>query len=102
MTLTDILGNDDAAFMSNSRRNCRPPTGATPQQIRFIADQWFPGDGGERVAQTLCHGCPVIAECRAWAIPQVELSGVWGGTTTAMRIKARRNAKDRQRRGSAA
>lgn len=88
MNIADILGHDDAEFMSHEDRNCRPPSDKA-LDIQLFADMWFPSEGGERMAQKLCRGCPVRAKCAAWAIPQADLVGVFGGTTTATRARAR-------------
>lgn len=80
-------------WMTHPDRNCRPPAGATPQQIQFGADLYFPVEGREREAMKLCRGCPVRAACAEWAIEQPGLVGVWGGTTTATRARARMAAK---------
>ncbi|WP_059020615.1 WhiB family transcriptional regulator [Mycobacterium sp. M26] len=39
----------------------------------------------ERAAKTLCHGCPVIAECRRHALNAGEPYGIWGGLSAAER-----------------
>jgi WhiB family redox-sensing transcriptional regulator len=33
----------------------------------------------EAAAKALCRECPVLLECRAYALTHVELYGVWGG-----------------------
>lgn len=70
------------------KRNCRPPSDK-PLDIQLFADMWHPVDAREDEARKLCRGCVVRAECAAWAIPQPDLVGIFGGTTTAMRAKAR-------------
>lgn len=87
-TLTERLGLDTADWMSHPGRNCAPQFD-TPRDIQHHADLWFPSEGGERMAQKLCRGCPVKALCAAWATPQTDLVGVFGGTTTASRARAR-------------
>lgn len=68
------------------------------------ADLWFPtGDATEEArqqaeeAKTVCRGCPVRAECAAYAQADPSLSGVWGGTTKQERaaIRRRRNRPPR-------
>ena len=41
----------------------------------------------ERIARAkqVCHGCPVLAQCRAHALTAEELYGVWGGLSEADR-----------------
>lgn len=92
-TLTERLGMDDADWMSHPDRNCRPPAGATNDQIAFTADLYFPAEGSEGEAMKLCRGCPVRALCADYGIANPELVGVWGGTTTAMRVKIRVKAR---------
>ena len=41
----------------------------------------------ERAAKVLCEQCPVIVECRQYAINARELYGVWGGLTEMERHK---------------
>ncbi len=35
---------------------------------------------GVAIAKAQCFGCPVRAECLAYALDQNEVFGVWGGT----------------------
>ncbi|MFP8963481.1 WhiB family transcriptional regulator [Streptomyces nanhaiensis] len=57
---------------------------------------FFPiGDGGLAERQTararaVCRGCPVMPQCRDWAVRNGETEGVWGGTTAAERRLIRR------------
>lgn len=44
-------------------------------------------------AATLCRGCSVLAECRAFALAVNEPNGVWGGTTPTDRKAQRRRAQ---------
>ncbi|MDF3302900.1 WhiB family transcriptional regulator [Streptomyces tropicalis] len=47
-------------------------------------------------ARAVCHRCPVLRECRAWALRNSEYDGVWGGMTAGeRRAVARRRAADR-------
>lgn len=52
-------------------------------------DLFFPGEGGHVAAAVLavCAGCPVRAECAAWAVN--ELDGMWAGTSAKQRNRAR-------------
>lgn len=47
----------------------------------------------ERVAKGLCHGCPVIAECRRHALAACEPYGVWGGLSASERQRLLRPAR---------
>jgi len=52
---------------------------------------WFPerGDGAE-VAKRICAGCPVRAQCLAFALQTNEGIGVWGGVSGRERRALRR------------
>lgn len=62
---------------------------------------FFPlGESGPSVrqieqARAVCHRCPVLGECRAWALRNSEYDGVWGGMTAG-----ERRAAVRRRTGS--
>ncbi len=58
-------------------------------------DVFFPdgyGDDKTRLAKEICATCPVIRECRVWAITHHETEGIWGGLTPGQR-KARKPVK---------
>lgn len=55
------------------------PVGETGPALRLI-----------REAKAVCARCPVIAECREWALRAGEPDGIWGGMTTTERRRARR------------
>ena len=45
-------------------------------------EAWFPGsndEAGIAAAKKDCATCPVIAQCREWALDTKEPHGVWGG-----------------------
>lgn len=103
-TLSDLIGADTQPWMSTPGRNC-DTTGLGPHDIRRHADHWIPTGRYEKpeLAATLCAGCPVIADCLKYALGRPDEEGIWGGTTTAQRVKARRTAREaRARRGVAA
>ena len=59
------------------------------------ADRLFFPKVGQSVepARAICRECPVLAECREWALSQGEnLHGVWGGTAPGERKRLRRGA----------
>jgi WhiB family redox-sensing transcriptional regulator len=65
---------------------------------------FFPvGDGGLSVrqveeARTVCRRCPVLRDCRSWALHHAEYEGIWGGLTAAeRRMVARRRLPERDR-----
>jgi len=41
-------------------------------------------------AKTICRGCPVMLECREYAMDNPSLSGTWGGLTEQDRRRLRR------------
>lgn len=47
---------------------------------------FFPERGGDvRPAKAICATCPVIEECREWALTLPEMFGVWGGLSERQR-----------------
>ncbi|MGC0362646.1 WhiB family redox-sensing transcriptional regulator [Rhodococcus sp. 27YEA15] len=46
----------------------------------------------ENSAKQVCYRCPVIAECRGFALSTGEPHGVWGGMTPTERLALRKNA----------
>jgi len=58
------------------------------------AELFFPEKNGSmRKAKAVCHACPVIAECGAWALADSSLSGVLGGMSDRERIRIRRQRR---------
>ncbi|MBA3360171.1 MAG: WhiB family transcriptional regulator [Acidimicrobiia bacterium] len=56
------------------------PGGCLPTNVG--SDVFFVGQGrSPKAAKAICATCPVIAGCRAWALGQRHLSGIWGGMT---------------------
>jgi WhiB family redox-sensing transcriptional regulator len=41
-------------------------------------------------ARRICQGCPVLFECRTWAVGVKGLEGMWGATTPEERKQLRR------------
>lgn len=85
MNLSDLLGVASPRWMNHPDRNCNNPA---------EADKWFPGkiaDGYQaaRNATELCEGCPVLLQCRAYAVADSSLDGIWGGTTPGDRVRLR-------------
>lgn len=61
---------------------------------------FFPEKGGSTAAaKRVCAGCPVRAECLAYAIEHGERFGIWGGKSERQR---RAIAKQQRRHGRAA
>jgi WhiB family transcriptional regulator, redox-sensing transcriptional regulator len=66
-----------------------PPVSTHPDRACKDADPALffteqPGHLGKRVeerAKAICAGCPVLEDCRAWALPITDLYGLWAGMT---------------------
>lgn len=72
-------------------------------------DLFFPiGTSGPAVLQTqqakaVCERCPVLGECRAWALDHAQDGGVWGGLDEdELRALRRRLARRRVRSAGSA
>jgi WhiB family redox-sensing transcriptional regulator len=76
-----------------SRGSCR-----TSDPELFFPDAPFPEH--EALAKAICAACPVIAECRSYAVRAGESEGIWGGLTTAERRRLRFPPGWRQRTAS--
>lgn len=49
---------------------------------------WFPERGGNNEeARAICARCPVVAECREYALRNKERYGLWGNTSEKDRRK---------------
>jgi len=50
-----------------------------------------------RYAKWVCKRCPLIQECREYAMQNEELVGIWGGTSTLERnnLRWRKNVRKR-------
>lgn len=55
-------------------------------------DAMFPQGGSLQYVRRLCTPCPVRAECLAFALEHHIAHGVWGGMTTAERVRLARLA----------
>lgn len=44
-------------------------------------------------AKRICSGCPVLEQCREYAVDAAEPYGVWGGLTPPERERVRRQRK---------
>ena len=56
-------------------------------------DVFFPGSESEAEdALRICRGCPVIEECRDWALDMRIRYGVWGGMTERDRRRVLRRS----------
>lgn len=69
-----------------------------PSQVFFAAD----GERGGRLlefehrAKRICRSCPVLLQCRSYAVEAEEPYGIWGATTPKER-RALRRAADQAR-----
>jgi len=61
-------------------------------------DLWFEPES-KRAAIRICHTCPVIAECRAWALADPTLEGIADGLTQKQRATLRGDLPDRCKNG---
>lgn len=61
------------------------------------ADNWHADQHREadqrRKARSMCHQCPVMAQCRSYALANPALSGTWGGLTEQERTRIRNRDK---------
>ena len=54
---------------------------------------FYPERGGSTTAaKQVCTGCPVLAECLAYALANDERFGVWGGTSERERRRIKHHA----------
>ena len=53
-------------------------------------------------AKAVCAGCPVLDECRGWALDTKEPNGIFGGLTADERESMRRRGARARRAGVAA
>jgi transcription factor WhiB len=58
-----------------------------PAPCEYDPERWF-SMAGRRVAVHVCRRCPVVEECRAYAVAACEPLGVWGALTFAERRRA--------------
>lgn len=89
--------------MSTLRDTPAPPLEQWPPQACAVADwqMFFPGgdDGGRRAraeaqAKAYCRVCDARRHCEAYALPIVDLAGVWGEMTQSERARARKKQKE--------
>jgi WhiB family transcriptional regulator, redox-sensing transcriptional regulator len=84
VALAVLFGADAFAAQSwRGRASCR---GEDPSR-------WFPARGADlSELRTVCHGCPVRAECLAYALGGGASStgGIWAGTSARQRREIRR------------
>lgn len=55
------------------------------------SELFFPGRGEDSsAAKGICEGCPVVGDCRSYAMEHAGLKGVWGGMSESERRLERR------------
>lgn len=59
--------------------------GPAPCEESGMPEAWWAEGQMLDMARACCRGCPVRAECLAYAIAADERFGVWGGTTPVER-----------------
>lgn len=72
------------------------PCAETDPDLFFPDDETYVVDSSRtrvRLAKALCNSCPVIAQCRNYAVMYFEPDGIWGGTTPSDRQDIRRNLR---------
>lgn len=59
----------------------------------YDAEMWHPVGAKERPREPIeiCGGCPVRAECAAYALARPTLEGIWGAMTHPERESVRRH-----------
>ncbi|MFE5402568.1 WhiB family transcriptional regulator [Streptomyces sp. NPDC056580] len=83
--------------------------GEDPEIFFPLSDLIAPGAEAS-LARAICRRCPVITDCRTWALDHGEDDGIWGATTAAQRRAIRRaitepvrtTGRSRDERGEAA
>jgi WhiB family transcriptional regulator, redox-sensing transcriptional regulator len=84
------IGGTEALDLDDLLRRPDWHAGASCKQQPEV--NFFP-ELGEDAAPTkaVCATCPVVAECRSWAMDQgAGLPGIWGGTSRRERRRLRR------------
>lgn len=76
--LAACAGRDESVFF--------PPTDAERAMVR--------------AAKAVCDGCPVQADCLAYAVETGQTEGIWGGLTASERRTYRRKLISAARRAS--
>lgn len=57
-------------------------------------EAFYPEKGGStREAKRICRECPVLQQCRQWAIDHDERYGVWGGLSERERRRLKRDTE---------
>ena len=70
-----------------AHRGPEVPCLASPTPELWTAE----ADTDQRAAARACHQCPLLHQCRQYALTQQETGGVWGGMTEAERRQYHRD-----------
>jgi WhiB family transcriptional regulator, redox-sensing transcriptional regulator len=70
---------------------CREPS--VDPELFFPVSDSGPAARQIAAAKAICAACPVVAQCRDWAVQAGEPAGIWGGTTPEERRLARSSAQ---------
>ncbi|GHD43003.1 WhiB family transcriptional regulator [Streptomyces galbus] len=63
-------------------------------EIFFPLSDGLAAGADARAAMAVCRRCPVLLDCRSWAVEHGEDDGIWGATTAAQRRALRRAGGD--------
>jgi WhiB family redox-sensing transcriptional regulator len=94
LTVTSAPGRTSAAELLDLIAT-RPAWHGGAACKKVPAVSWFP-DHGESAAEAkaICAGCPVLEECRVWALAQgPKLQGIWAGLSRLERAQTRDHAE---------
>lgn len=88
--MTDFL----AEYLASVSAPWMAPGSETALCAQTDPELFFPDSGewtASRRAKTVCAVCPLLTECRSWALSHPELTptGVWGGLTETERRRVR-------------
>lgn len=69
-----------------------PPFVKDAKCAEIGGDQWFPETRGTSVkaARAICRQCPVMEQCREYAVVKYINHGIWGDTSPRERLEIRR------------
>ncbi|MGW5537312.1 WhiB family transcriptional regulator [Streptomyces sp. NPDC004009] len=84
--VTCTSSGDQAGSDWRDRAAC---VGEDPEIFFPLSDLMTPGAEAS-LARAICRRCPVIIDCRTWALDHGEDDGIWGATTAAQRRSIRR------------
>lgn len=73
---------------------------AEPLLCTSEPDGWHSSRTTSEGAERLCAGCGYVEACRAYALGDPQLTGVWGGTTAVERRRVRAREAERRRRAA--